>query len=69
MIQPVDVSRKDWRQKLDEAHYELKILVWAESDEKIVEAYTCDTVVEAKEMYDKLKELVGEPYMTVQHRV
>lgn len=64
MISPI-IPEKDWRRALNNASSSLKIIVWAESDHKVIEAWACDTMEEAEKKAEELDD-VGEAFITDQ---
>jgi hypothetical protein len=59
----LDISGKEWRRALNRASAGMKIVIWAECGEEVVEAWACDTQAEAADLYDQL-DAVGEVFTT-----
>lgn len=59
----LNISGKGWRGALNRASASLKIVIWAECEEEVVEAWACDTQAEAASLYDRL-DAVGEVFST-----
>jgi hypothetical protein len=63
MITPIDITSEDWCRQLQIASSQIRVVVWCESGDNVIEAYSCDTPAEVEYLRKNMSDR-GEVYNT-----